>query len=105
MFAHIIVVAVGKVNNFMGFKKRDKATLKINIFKKMFLAFFIAAIIESVLFFVVGTSILAVYMGATNKESNFNIMKNFYDSETQKITDICSINKICYLPNALNVPG
>jgi hypothetical protein len=109
IFAHMAIVAVGKTKNFLGFKKNHKNTtataIRTNVIEKIFLSFFIAAIIEIVLFFVVGSSLLAIYVGATSSKSNFNIIKNIYEHETKSITQKCSVNKICYIPDAINVPG
>jgi len=104
MFMHMIVVAVGKINGKGKSAQKDYAIAKQNIFKRMLLALSIAIIIEFVLLFVVGSSLLAIYMGVTSKESNLNILENLYKYETKNLTNTCSANKTCYLPDALYLP-
>jgi hypothetical protein len=107
-FAHMAIVAVGKVNSLVGFRK-NKNELKQGVIKKIFLSLFIAVILESVLFFVVGSSVLAVYVGIKSGRSNLNVIEKFYKTEIQNVTNKCFSNNVCYLknnsPDAINFPG
>ena len=82
MLAHMAIVGAGKVNGFTGFTKkfsiRPGNKNKISAINKIFLSLLIAVIIEFVMLLVIGSSMLAIYVGATSKNSNINIIRRMY---------------------------
>lgn len=104
IFAHMLVVTAVKVKNFLGFKPNKKNNLhkKPGTISKIFVSLTIAAIVESVFFLVVGSSVALVDVGVRSNNSNFNIIKSvYYGLEKQDIGSQCILNKICYVaPNA-----
>jgi len=77
MIAHMAVVAIGKFNKTSPLKSDFSNGVKsANFTKKVFLSFLIALIIESVLLFVIGSSLFAVYIGFTSDKSNLHIAQH-----------------------------
>jgi len=105
IFAHILVITTVKAKNFLGIKLRKKNhnNKQIKFLRKIFVSFAIAAIMESILFLVVGSSIAIIDIGIISDKSNFNIIKNALHSvEKNENSFKCSLNGICYdnIPDA-----
>jgi len=104
IFAHLFVILTVKIKNFFSFGK-NKETLykkefinKKNVYKNIFASLAIAAIIETVSFLVIGSSIAAAYVGAISDKSNLNVIESVIHSFTiKKNSSICTKDKICYI--------
>ena len=97
MFMHMAVVTVGKIKGSGKSGTKDYAQAKTSVFKKIFSALCIAMIIELVLFFVVGSSMIALYVGITSNKSNLSMIEDLYKYETKNNTSSCSSKTSCYL--------
>ncbi len=89
IFAHLFVLTVGKTKSFLGIKTNKEKNIKDknSVLNKTLVSFMVAAIIESVFFLVIGSSIVVADVGFLSDKSNIKIIEkivyNFENSSNK----------------------